>query len=147
MKKHSVEFLIAAVVLLASCTPAPQPTPQAAADAIRFEHWSTGVGSATAANTQQTLQYDLTLVNTASVAIEVHSIDLFFNTEIGQRAAAPDRVVKIDRTLPPTATYQVNGEITFDATGVTKARIANWGPPIAKITVNADYATSNGEVK
>jgi hypothetical protein len=147
MKKHSVEFLIAAVVLLASCAPALQPTPQAAADAIRFEHWSTGVGSATTADTQQTLQYDLTLVNTASVAIDVHSIDLFFNTEIGKRAAALDRVAKIDRTLPSNATYQMNGEITFDATGVTKAQIAKWGPPIEKITVNADYAASSGEVK
>ena len=64
-----------------------------------------------------------------------------------QRPGKPDRVAKIDRTLPSNATYQVNGEITFDATGVTKAQIANWGPPIAKITVNADYAASNGEVK
>jgi len=147
MKTHVAEFLLATVVLLAGCVPAATSTPQAAADAIRFEHWSTGVGSANADNTQQTLSYDLTLVNTASTAIDVHSIDLFFNTEIGQRTATPDRVVKIDRTLPSNATYQVNGEITFDATGVTKAQIANWGPPIAKITVNADYIASNGEVK
>jgi hypothetical protein len=87
------------------------------------------------------------LVNSASTAIDVHSINLFFNAEIGRRAAAPDRVVKIDRTLSPKATYQVNGEITFDATGSAEAQIAKWGPPIAKITVNADYAASNGEVK
>jgi hypothetical protein len=146
MKKRIVEFLIVAVLLASCTTAATLPTPRAA-DAIRFEHWSTAIGSANAANTQQTLSYDLTLVNTASVAIDVHSIDLIFNTEIGQRATTPDRVVKIDRTLPPNATYQVTGEITFDATGATKAQIADWGPPIARITVQADYAASNEAVK
>lgn len=146
MKKHTIEVLIAAALLLASCAPVATPTPQAAA-AIRFEHWSTAIGSANADNTQQTLSYDLTLVNTASVAIDVHSIDLMFNAEIGQRATAPDRVVKIDRALPPNATYQVNGDITFDATGATKAQIADWGPPIARITVQADFIASNEAVK
>jgi hypothetical protein len=146
MNKRIVEFLIVAVLLASCATTAALPMPRAA-DAIRFEHWSTAIGRANAANTQQTLSYDLTLVNTASVAIDVHSIDLIFNTEIGQRAAAPDRVVKIDRVLPPNATYQVNGEITFDATGATKAQIAAGGPPITRITVQADYAASNGAVK
>ncbi len=139
MKRYSIKFLIVVTVLLAGCATAATPTPQAASDAIRFQHWSTGIGSANADNSQQTLSYDLTLINTASTAIDVHSIDLIFNTEIGQRAAAPDHVVKIDRALPPNATYQVTGEITFDSTGVTKAQIAAWGPPIAQITVKADY--------
>jgi len=146
MKTHTVVILIAAAVLLASCASAATPTPQAA-DAIRFEHWSIGIGSANTANTQQTLSYDLTLVNTASVAIDVHSIDLIFNAEIGQRTTAPDRVVQIDRALPPNATYQVNGDITFDSTGVTKAQIADWGPPIARSTVQANYAAANGATK
>jgi hypothetical protein len=146
MKKHTIEVLIAAALLLASCASVATLTPQAAG-AIRFEHWSTAIGSANADNTQQTLSYDLTLANTASMAIDVHSIDLIFNAEIGQRATAPDRVVKIDRTLPPNATYQVNGDITFDATGATKAQIADWGPPIARITVQADYVASNEAVK
>lgn len=146
MKKRIVIFLIAAGLLASCATTAARPTPRAA-DVIRFEHWSTAIGSANADNTQQTLSYDLTLANTASVAIDVQSIDLIFNAEIGRRATAPDRVVKIDRTLPPNATYQVTGEITFDATGATKAQIANWGPPIARITVQADYGTPNGSVK
>ena len=146
MKTYIVVILIAAAVLLAGCASAATPTPQAA-DAIRFEHWSTAIGSANAADTQQTLSYDLTLVNTASVAIDVQSIDLIFNAEIGQRATAPDRVVQIARALPPNATYQVNGDITFDATNVPKAQIADWGPPIARITVQADYAAANGAAK
>jgi hypothetical protein len=147
MKIQMMELLAIFVVLLTSCAPAMHPMPQAAADAIRFEHWSTGIGSADTANSQQTLLYQLTLVNTASAAITVHSIDLIFNAEIGQRASAPDHVVTIDRTLPPSATYQVNGEVTFDSTGIAKTQITAWGPPITKITVKADYASSNGQVK
>ena len=146
MKKQFISWWLMAAALLASCVPAAAPPPPAA-DAIRFEHWSTAIGSTNADNTSQTLSYDLTLVNTASIAIDVHSIDLIFNAEIGRRAAAPDRVVQIDRTLPPGATYQVTSEITFDATGATKAQIAAWGPPITRITTQADYAASNGLVQ
>ena len=76
-----------------------------------------------------------------------HFIDLILNDEIGQRAAASDRVIPIDQALQPNATYQVSGEVTFDSTTTTKAQIASWGPPISKITVQAEYASSNDTMK
>jgi hypothetical protein len=147
MKKQVIECLIAAAALLASCAPVAQPTPQAAANFIRIEHWVTGIGSANADNTQQTLTYQLTLVNASSTAVDVHSIDLILNDAIGQRAATPDRRVAIERTLLPRATYQVDGELTFDATGVSKSQIAAWGPPITRITVAADYPAASSKAK
>ena len=142
MKKQAIGLLLVACALVASCTSAARPTPPPAADSIRIEHWVTGLGSTNTANHQQTLTYQLTLVNTSSTAVDVHSIDLILNTDIGRRAAAPDRRVTIKRTLLPQATYQVDGELTFDATGVFKSQIAAWGPPITRITVAADYPAS-----
>ena len=99
MKIQIMELLAAAIVLLASCAPAVQPTPQIPAEAIRFEHWATSIGNANAGNSQQILSYQLTLVNTAASDIIVHSIDLILNDAIGKRAAAPDRVIPIDQKL------------------------------------------------
>jgi hypothetical protein len=45
MKKRVPGLMIVAVLILTNCTPMAQPAPAAAADGLRIEHWSAGIGS------------------------------------------------------------------------------------------------------
>jgi uncharacterized protein YcfL len=141
-------FLILIVLILAGCSSPTNPS-TSSTGAIWATDISTSIGSSEKDTSQQVISYQITLKNREPAPITIHSITLLFPKEFDKRMLS-DRKVSVENTVEPNASIKITGQLTFDASGVSKAQISSWGSPIKGIfatTEQSVFIQSQGPTK
>jgi hypothetical protein len=131
MKIGILGLLMIITCFLAGCGVSPDIS-DSPSRGIWATNLSTSIGSTNEDGTQQVISYQITLKNEESLAVTIHSITLLFPSELDKRVLS-DRKITVENTIEPQATIQINGKVTFDANGVSKTQISDWGPLIKGI--------------
>jgi|WetSurMetagenome_2_1015567.scaffolds.fasta_scaffold155294_3 hypothetical protein len=131
MPKKYPPLLIFLILILAGCSSSTTPN-ISSMGGIWATNISTSIGSKNNDVSQQVITYQITLQNREPMAVTVHSVMLLFPKELDLRIKS-DRNVTLENTIASKGTIHINGQVEFDATGVTKEQISGWGPPIKGI--------------
>ena len=131
MPKKSTPLLILLILVLAGCGSSTNPN-ISTIGGIWATDISTSIGSKNNDVSRQVISYQITLQNRESMAVTVHSVMFIFPKELDQRLRS-DRNVTIENTIASNETIHINGQVEFDATGITKEQILGWGPLIKGI--------------
>jgi hypothetical protein len=148
MKNIKAGFLILMVLMLMGCSSPANPS-LSSTGVISATEISTSFGSSNTDASQQVISYQITLKNGEPAAITLHSITLLFPNELDKRMLS-DRKVVLENTVEPNASIKITGQLTFDASGVSKTQISGWGSPIKGIfatTEQSVFIPSQGPTK
>jgi len=133
MKKRILGFLILIALVLSGCgSSTNHATP--AAGGISVTDMVTSIGGVNNDTSQQVISFKITLISAEPAAVTIHSIKFTLANEFDKRILSGDRQVTVEKSIEPNATIEINGELKFDASGVSKDQISGWGTPITGIT-------------
>jgi hypothetical protein len=87
---------------------------------------------------EQQYSYTITLQNNGATEVAVRFIEPVLLEPFVGKARGQDFKVAVDKTIAPEATLEIEGEIPFDARGMSKDQIIAMQPFFDEVKINTD---------
>ncbi len=86
---------------------------------------------------QQLYSYSFVLYNGKSQQIHIDAVEPVFRQDFSGRLLAAGSPIDVNKTMHPNSSILVEGQVIFDATGLTKEEILKYGPLIDHVEVRS----------
>jgi len=83
----------------------------------------------------QSFKYSVTLTNNETTDITIVEVMPVLSEKFLERVSNKDTMIKVNKTISQGSSLEVNGEIVFDARGLTKEQIHSLQPFVKEVKI------------
>ncbi len=124
--------LLLIVLLAAACVPTPQVNSRSP---LEINSMVSSLGGEGANNDTGVYSYTIILINRSDRPINVQSVTPEMQRAFSSRLLSPILEQPVGHAIPSGESIEINGEIRFDFTGLSKQQIVDLGEPISGFSV------------
>ncbi len=134
-KKASIIILLSILLLLTACSTKNTLDKVGTIDIAAISSSIGAVGENTNNFDTQSFKFTITLTNNDTTDINIVSVKPILSEKFLERVSNKDTLIEVNRTVSQGGNLEVNGEIIFDAKGLTKDQIFNLQPFVKEIKI------------
>lgn len=90
----------------------------------------------------QAYSYTFTIYNEENEEVYIDSIEPLFTKNISERVLTEDHKIVVNETLKPNSSIQIQGQVEFNASGLSKEQIFGLEPYIYAVNVSSTKTLS-----
>lgn len=134
-KRMSTPILISIILLFTGCAAKDTGNKSTAVDITNIGSSIGAVGENTADFETQSFKYTVTLTNNDTTDITIVSVSPVLSEKFLERVSNKDTLIQVNKTILQGNSLDINGEIIFNAKGLTKEQIVTLDPFVKEIKI------------